>query len=162
MAPKRRRTEAERLAEDNVAAPKRRAAPAAPAPAPTPAPAPAPTPAPTPAPAIAAAANTEEQAAQVLAAQAAGFGPHQALQITGVTQTPELNGLICQMEDLRKHQAPPDSAPPCLSPCLPVNPSRILSHLPGAQEQARPGPRAHHRERGRHRRRQQGRHAARP
>ena len=108
------------------------------------------------------AANTEEQAAQVLAAQAAGFGPHQALQITGVTQTPEFNGLICQMEDLRKHQAPPDSAPPCLSPCLPVNPSRVLSHLPGAQEQARPGPRAHHRERGRHRRRQLGRHAARP
>ena len=45
-------------------------------------------------------------APQVLAAQAAGFGPHQALQITGVTQTPELNGLLCQMEDLRGHQAP--------------------------------------------------------
>ena len=61
MAPKRRRSEAERLAEDTAAAPQRRAAPAAAAPAPALAPAPA------PAPAVAVAANTEEQAAQVLA-----------------------------------------------------------------------------------------------
>ena len=119
---KRRRTE--NVIEDTaVAASKKRVAPApatvtATAPAPTPAKkraaparAPAPEPAPAPAPALApalpgvVAANTEKQAAQVLAAQEAGFGPHEALQITGVQSTPELNGLLCQMEDLRKHQA---------------------------------------------------------
>ena len=119
-------------------------------------------------PAMAVAANTEEQAAQVQAAQEAGFGPHMALQITGVTQTPELNGLLCKMEDLRNHQVFPvtatlsSSAPADKRACRPAIPSRVLSHLSEAQEQAGPGPRAHHRERGRHRRRQPGRHAARP
>ena len=105
--------------------------------------------------AMAVAANTEEQAAQVQAAQAAGFGPHMPLQITGVKQTPELNGLLCQMEDLRNHPVFPatlSSAPvPCLMrACRPAIPSRVLSHLPEAQGQAGPGPRAHHRECRRH------------
>ena len=98
---------------------------------------------------VAVAANTEEQAAQVQAAQAAGFGPHMPLQITGVKQTPELNGLLCQMEDLRNHPVFPvtlSSAPvPCLMrACRPAIPSRVLSHLAEAQGQAGPHPRAHH------------------
>ena len=81
---------------------------------------------------MAVAANTEEQAAQVQAAQAAGFGPHMPLQITGVKQTPELNGLLCQMEDLRNHPVFPatlSSAPvPCLMrACLPAIPSHVPS-----------------------------------
>lgn len=98
---------------------------------------------------MAVAANTEGQAAQVQAAQAAGFGPHMPLQITGVKQTPELNGLLCQMEDLRNHPVFPatlSSAPvPCLMrACRPAIPSRVLSHLAEAQGQAGPHPRAHH------------------
>ena len=117
--------------------------------------------------AMAVAANTEEQAAQVQAAHAAGFGPHMPLQITGVKQTPELNGLLCQMEDLRNHPVFPatlSSAPvPCLMrACRPAIPSRVLSHLAEAQGLAGPHPRAHCRERGRHRCQQPGRHAARP
>ena len=98
---------------------------------------------------MAVAANTEGQAAQVQAAQAAGFGPHMPLQITGVKQTPELNGLLCQMEDLRNHPVFPatlSSAPvPCLMrACRPAIPSRVLSHLAEAQGLAGPHPRAHH------------------
>ena len=68
--------------------------------------------------AMAVAANTEEQAAQVQAAQAAGFGPHMPLQITGVKQTPELNGLLCQMEDLRNHPVFPVTLSSAPAPCL--------------------------------------------
>ena len=96
---------------------------------------------------MAVARNAEEQAAQVQAAQAAGFGPHMPLQITGVKQTPELNGLLCQMEDLRNHPVFPatlSSAPAPMRACLPAIPSRVPSHLPEAQGQAGPHPRAHH------------------
>ena len=54
------------------------------------------------------------QAAQVKEAQEAGFGMGEELIISGLTKKGELNGLVVQMEDVRKH---PDHA---------IRPGRVL------------------------------------